>query len=122
LLGVLGVWQVLIVALVLGSAQSFYNIAEVAALPRVVRRRQISAAQAMNSTSEAVALLSSPGLGGMIVAAGATAVAGGVVAYGVNALTFAFSVLALLGVRTPLQASRPRGGSPKLLQSIAEGL
>jgi MFS family permease len=122
LLGLLTSWQVLIVALALGSAQSFYNIAQLAALPRVVRHRQISMAQALNSTSEAVALLTSPGIGGMIVAAGSTAVAGGVMAYGVNAMTFAVSVFALLGVRTPFQAARPRGGDRRLLGAIMEGL
>jgi MFS family permease len=122
LLGWLTSWQVLLVALALGSAQSFYNVAEIAALPRVVRRRQIALAQSFNSTSEAVALLTSPGLGGMIVAAGSTVVAGAVLAYSVNALTFLVSVLALLGVRTPFQASRSKEDRPRLLKMIAEGL
>ena len=122
LLGWLTAWQVLVVALALGSAQSFYQVAEIAALPRVVRRRQIAMAQALNSTSEAVALLTSPGIGGMIIAAGSTVVAGAVMAYGVNAVTFLASVLALLGVRTPFQASRAKKDQIGLLQSIAEGL
>ena len=43
-------------------------------------------------------------------------------AYGVNALTFVVSVLALTGVRTPFQAPRPKDGETRLLQAIAEGL
>lgn len=122
LVGWLTSWQVIAVALALGSAQSFYNIAQLAALPRVVRRRQISMARALNSTSEAVALLASPGIGSMIVAAGSTAVAGGVMAYGVNALTFLVPVLALVGIRTPFQAPRAKGAETRLLRAILEGL
>lgn len=122
LLGVLDGWLLLAVALVLGSAQSFYNICQVAALPRVVTRRQIPAAQALNSTSEAVAQLASPGLGGMIVAAGPTVVLGGVLAYCVNALTFLVSVLALAGIKTPFQARRSPDAQRGIMRSIVEGL
>ena len=122
LLGGLTAWHLVGVALVLGSAQAFFNVAQVAALPRVVERRQIPAAHALNTTSEGVALLASPGLGGMIVAAGPTPVAGGVVAYGINGLTFLISVLALAGIVTPFQAKRARGSHPPLLRSVMEGL
>ena len=121
-LDLLSGWLLLAVAMVLGSAQSFYNICQVAALPRVVNRRQIPAAQALNSTSEAVAQLASPGLGGMIVAFGPTAIIGGVLAYCVNGLTFMVSVLALLGIRTPFQASRPRAGQLGIMRAITDGL
>jgi predicted MFS family arabinose efflux permease len=120
LLGELTAWHLL--ALALGSAQSFFNIAQLAALPRVVARRQIAAAHALNTTSEGVAQLSSPGLGGLIVAAGPTVVAGGVIAYGVNGLTFLVSILALAGISTPFQAARPGGAGGSLTRSILEGL
>jgi MFS family permease len=122
LLGVLNSWILLAVALALGSAQSFYNICQIAALPRVVTRRQIPAAQALNSTSEGVATLASPGLGGMIVALGPTAVIGGVLAYCVNGLTFLVSVVALLGIKTPFQARRSREAQRGIMRSIVEGL
>ncbi|MCC7371902.1 MAG: MFS transporter [Chloroflexi bacterium] len=122
MLGLLTGWWLLAVALALGSAQSFYNICQVAALPRVVQKRQIASAQALNSTSEAVAQLASPGLGGMIVQLAPTAVIGGVLAYCVNGGTFMVSVLALLGIRTPFQASRPRAGQAGIMQSIRDGL
>ena len=123
LLGGLSAWHLLGVALALGAGQSFFMIAQLAALPRVVARRQIAAAHALNSTSEGVAQLASPGLGGIIVAAGPTVVAGGVMAYGVNGLTFLVSVLALVGIRTPFQGARPGGGERAWLRSsIVEGL
>jgi len=115
-------WLLLAVALVLGSAQSFYNICQVAALPRVVTRRQIPAAQALNSTSEGVATLTSPGLGGMIVALGPTIVAGAVLAYCVNGLTFLVSAVALLGIRTPFQARRSAEAQRGIMRSIVDGL
>jgi hypothetical protein len=61
------------------------------------------AAEALNSTSEGVTTLTSPGLGGMIVALGPTVLIGCVVAYGINAVTFFVSVLALVGIQTPFQ-------------------
>ncbi|MCC6174031.1 MAG: MFS transporter [Chloroflexi bacterium] len=118
----LSVWHVLVVGLVLGSAQSFFTISQVAALPRLVKRRQIASAHAMNTTSEGVALLASPGLGGMIVGAGATVVAGGVLAYGVDALSYTVSVLALVGIKTAFQARRTPGAGPPLTRQIVEGV
>ncbi|MFN8525315.1 MAG: MFS transporter [Chloroflexota bacterium] len=121
-LGLLNAWHLLAVALALGSGQSFYNVAQVAALPRVVARRQIAAAQSLNTTSEGVSQLASPGLGGLIVGAASTAVVGGVIAYGVNGLTFLVSIFALSGIRTPFQATRTKGEQTALLRSIGEGL
>jgi len=121
-LGVLNGWLLLVVALVLGSAQSFYNICQVAALPRVVTRRQIPAAQALNSTSEGVATLASPGLGGMIVALGPTVIIGAVLAYAVNGMTFLVSVLALLGIQTPFQARRSAEAQRGIMTAIVDGL
>lgn len=120
--GLLEGWWLLVVALALGSAQSFYTICQISALPRVVAKRHIPAAQALNATSESVAQLVSPGLGGLIVAAGSTAVVGGVMAYGVNGLTFLVSVLALAGISTPFQGARSRAEQPSILRSIREGV
>jgi MFS family permease len=121
-LDMLNGWLLLAVAMALGSAQSFYNICQVAALPRVVKRRQISAAQALNSTSEGVATLASPGLGGFIVALGPTVVIGGVLAYCANGLTFLVSVLALWGITTPFQARRSREAQRGIMRAIMDGL
>lgn len=122
LLGLLEGWWLLAVALALGCAQSFYSICQIAALPRVVTKRQIPAAQALNATSESISQLVSPGIAGLIVAAGSTAVVGGVLAYGVNSLTFLVSVVALAGISTPFQGSRPRSEQPGMLVAIKEGL
>ena len=122
LLGWLNGWLLFAVALALGSAQSFYNICQVAAVPRVVARRQIASAQALNATSEGIATLASPGLGGAIVGLGPTAVIGGVLAYCVDSLTYLVSVMALLGIKTPFQGRRSRQAQPGIMRSIADGL
>jgi MFS family permease len=121
-LGTLNAWHLLAVATALGIGQSFQNVAQTASLPRVVQRRQIPLAHSLNTTSEGVAQLTSPGLGGMIVAAGSTVVAGGVMAYSVNALTFLVSVLALASIATPLQGRRGDGPRMNIWGSIGEGL
>jgi MFS family permease len=121
-LGLLNGWLLFGVALALGSAQSFYNICQVAAVPRVVTRRQISSAQALNATSEGIATLASPGLGGAIVGLGSTTIIGGVLAYCVDSLTYLVSVLALLGIKTPFQARRSPDAQRGIMRSIADGL
>jgi hypothetical protein len=69
-----------------------------------------------------VATLASPGLGGLIVALGPTVVIGCVIAYCVNALTFFVSVVALIGIKTPFQGSRPREAQRGIMRSIVDGL
>ena len=69
-----------------------------------------------------MATLASPGLGGMIVALGPTAIIGGVLAYGVNGLTFLVSVVALLGIKTPFQARRSAKAQRGIMRSIVDGL
>lgn len=120
-LGTLTMTQVVIVALVQGVAVTFANLAQVAALPRLVRRDQIAAAQALNTSSLGVASLIGPGLGGIVVALGATIADGAVVAFGVDALTYCVSLTMLVSIRKPFQNAR-LAGSRSLRAEIVEGL
>jgi MFS family permease len=119
--GALTMTQLLVVALVQGVAVSFSNIAQVAALPRLVLREQISAAQALNTSSLGVAALVGPGLGGVIVALGRSTAEGAAVAFLVDALTYVVDLVLLATIRRPFQIARP-GGRRRLRDEIVEGL
>jgi MFS family permease len=120
-LGSLTMGQLIAVGLVQGVAVSFSNIAQVAALPRLVRREQISAAQALNTSSLGVAALVGPGLGGVIVALGRSTVEGAVVAFLVDATTYLVDLVLLATIRRPFQIARAPGRR-RLRDEILEGL
>lgn len=121
MLGLLGFWQLLVVGLVQGIAVSFSNIAQTAALPRLVRREQIAAAQSLNTASNGIAALMGPGIGGLIVGLGGTTEEGAIIAYLVDATTYLLSMTMLASVRRPFQSARP-SGSRHMRDEIVEGL
>jgi MFS family permease len=120
-LGALTLYQLVGVALVQGVAVTFSNIAQVAALPRLVRRDQIAAAQALNTSSLGVAALIGPGLGGVIVGLGATTADGATRAYLLDAVTALISVTMLWTIRRPFQGER-LPSERRLGGEIVEGL
>ena len=63
LFGVLTIWQIYAAALIEGSLFVFFNIAEVAALPRVVEKQQLPAAAAQNEAGFGVAAIAGPSIG-----------------------------------------------------------
>ena len=121
LLGVLSLPQLVVVALVQGVAHSFANIAQTASLPRLVRKDQIASAQALNVSSNGIASLVGPGLGGLVIALGRTTVEGAAVAFAVDATSYVVSMLMLSTIRRPFQDSRPPGAR-SLTAEIVEGL
>jgi MFS family permease len=121
LLGVLSLPQLVAVALIQGAAVSFANIAQTASLPRLVRKEQIASAQALNVSSNGIASLVGPGIGGLVIAFGRTTVEGAVMAFAVDATTYVVSMTMLATIRRPFQESRA-AGSRSLTGDIAEGL
>src|SRR5205085_10467462 len=59
---VLTIWQIYIAAFIEGSLFVFFNIAEVAALPRVVPKTQLPEATAQNQAAFAVAGITGPSI------------------------------------------------------------
>ena len=105
--GALTIPQLYVVSFVQGASSAFANLAQVSALPRVVTRGQITAAQAFNQASNGVATVVGPALGAAIVAIGATTTAGAALGYAFDTTTYVLSITALLTVTTALQVSRP---------------
>jgi len=113
--GHLTVVQLYVNALVEGSLFVFFNIAEVACLPRVVAREQLPAATAQNMATQGVTSLLGPPPGGVLysVACGFPFLA--------DAVSYAVSFCSLGLIRATFQEERvvtPR----KLHVEISEGL
>jgi len=118
----LTVGQVYAVSLIEGSLFVFFNIAEVAALPRVVPAAQLPEAAAQNEAGFGAANIVGPSFGAFLYQA-----FGRGVPFLVDALTYAVSVLSLLRIRAPFTSAAARRGErvPErrdLRSEVAEGL
>ena len=111
--------HVYVVCFVEGALFCFFNIAEVAALPRVVPRAQLPEATAFNEAGYGVASIVGPPLGTVLYQA-----FGRAVPFVLDALTFVASLSALVLIRTPFQADAARVAGTKrdLGAEILEGL
>lgn len=108
--------QLVVVALLVGVGTVFFDISYQSYLPSLVGREHLVEGNAKLQTSQSVALVTGPGIGGGLVqVAGA---ANAVLATGAGYLA---SGLFLLRIRTPEPAPEPHDGSP-LRAQIAEGL
>src|SRR5262245_48151212 len=121
-LGRLGTAHLYVVALIQGSALAFFSIAQLAALPRVVPVRQLARAHSLNTASEGIATLVSPGIGGMLIGLASTTAVGAALAYLVDSITYLASALTLGTIRTPFQIERKGPPPPPLGHQIREGL
>jgi predicted MFS family arabinose efflux permease len=108
--------QVYIVCFVEGSLFVFFNIAEVAALPRVVPRAQLPEATAYNEAGFGIAGIIGPPLGTVLYQA-----LGRAVPFVGNALSYVVSLISLAAMRTSFRAqSAP--GKRDLAAEILEGV
>jgi predicted MFS family arabinose efflux permease len=114
--------QVYAVSLLEGSLYVFFNIAEVAALPRVVPAAQLPEAAAQNEAGFGAANIVGPSFGAFLYQA-----FGRGVPFLVDAITYAVSVLSLLRIRTSFASAATRRGERAsahrdLRAEVAEGL
>jgi predicted MFS family arabinose efflux permease len=115
--GVLTVWQLYLNAFIEGSLFVFFNIAEVAALTRVVGKAQLPAATAQNEATWGLAGLLGPPLGGFLYQ-----VAGRGVPFLFDAVSYTVSVVSLFFIRTEFQAERGPAARRHLRAEIQEGV
>ncbi|HZZ92008.1 MAG TPA: MFS transporter [Usitatibacter sp.] len=99
--GALTLWQIYIVSLVEGSLFVFFNIAEVAALPRVVARPQLPKATAQNEAGFFSANIAGPPIGTVLFQA-----FGHGVPFVANAVTYLVSLISLSRIAKPFHAER----------------
>ena len=115
-LGTLTLWQIYAVAFVEGSLYVFFNLAEVAALPRVVAVTDLPRAAAQNEAAFGVAQITGPALGTLLFQT-----LGRAAPFVADALSYLVSAVSLARIKTDFRQAAPaRAG--RLLDDIAEGL
>jgi predicted MFS family arabinose efflux permease len=112
----LTLWQIYAVTFVEGSLFVFFNIAEVAALPRVVTQAQLPQAAAQNEAGFGVANIVGPTFGTVLYQA-----FGRAMPFIADAATYVISVISLLRIETPFHTERA-AAARNLREEVAEGL
>jgi MFS family permease len=121
-LGVLTTAHLYAVAFIHGTALVFFSIAQLAALPRVVPTRQLARAHSLNTATEGVASLVSPGIAGTVIGLASTVAAGASLAYLLDSVTYLVSVISLATIRAPFQTNREAAPLRQIHLQIAEGI
>ena len=116
-LDVLTVAQIYVTVLVEGTLFVFFNIAEVAALPRVVPAAQLPEATAQNEAGYGVANIVGPTLGTLLYQSLSRAAP-----FVLDVVTYCVSVATLAKIRTPLQTHQASNPDRHLVREILEGL
>ncbi len=115
ILGRLTIGQLYVVSLVEGTLFIFFSLAETACMPEVVPQEQLTEAAAQGTIINSIASMIGPALGGIIYGLGRA------VPFATDAISYMFSVVSLLFVRTPLR--QQRAATPvNLLQEMKEGI
>jgi fucose permease len=112
--GVASFAQIFVVALVEGALYTLFNIAETGALRAVVAAPQLPRAAASEQSRIAAVQLSAPPVGGALFGVARVA------PFLFDTVSYVFSVVSLLAIRTPFQEERPRS-LQRTREEIAEG-
>ncbi|MDE3091266.1 MAG: MFS transporter [Chloroflexota bacterium] len=115
-LGVLTIWQLYLAALIEGSLFVFFNLAEVAALPRVVVKEQLPEASAQNEAAFGAAGILAPSIGTTLYQAISHAAP-----FIADAISYGVSVVSLFFIQTRFQTERTQTRH-NLRAEIFEGL
>lgn len=114
-LGHLTLLQLYLTAATEGTLFVFFNIAEVACLPRVVPGPQIPSASAQNEGGQILTVLAGPPIGGLLYAVARS------IPFAVDAISYGASVLSLSLIKTRFQGERT-AERRSLRVEIVEGL
>jgi MFS family permease len=117
LLGLLTVTQLVAVELAVGTCRVLFRPAYQSHLPDVVAREQLTPASGHLRAAESVAMLSGPGLGGLLVQALTAPLA-----VLVDAVSFLVSALCIRSLRTPERGDAETRPRRPLRRELAEGL
>jgi len=115
--GLIALWQVYVLAAMLGLTNAIDNPTRQAFVVEMVGRDDIANAVALNSSMFNGARLVGPALGGVIIA-----VVGVGTAFFVNGVSFIAVIIGLLLMKPGLLYPATRGGEGRLLEQLVEGL
>ena len=115
-LDLLTIWQIYAAAFIEGSLFVFFNIAEVAALPRVVPTAQLPQAAAQNEAAFGAAHIVGPSFGTLLYQT-----LGRAAPFVGDAVSYLVSVFSLALIRTDFRAAKPPAAA-NLRAEILEGL
>jgi predicted MFS family arabinose efflux permease len=115
-LDALTIWQIYMVAFVEGSLFVFFNIAEVAALPRVVPAAQLPQAAAQNEAAFGAVHIVGPSIGTFLYQT-----LGKSAPFIADAISYVMSVISLLLIKTEFRLAKAAPSAP-LRAEIVEGL
>ncbi len=115
-LDALTIWQIYLVAFVEGSLFVFFNIAEVAALPRVVPVAQLPQAAAQNEAAFGAVHIVGPSIGTFLYQT-----LGKSAPFIADAISYVMSVISLLLIKTEFRLAKAAPRAP-LRAEIVEGL
>ena len=116
-LDVLSVWQLYAAAFIEGTFFVFFNIAEVAALPRVVPALQLPQAAAQNEAAFSAAHIVGPSLGTLLFQT-----LGRAAPFIADAISFLVSSVALWLIKTEFRLAKKAAPAGNLRAEIHEGL
>src|ERR1051326_2298529 len=108
--------QIYLVSLIEGILFVFFGLADSAALPRVVAKRQLPAATAQDEVTDGIVTLIGPSLGGALFGLAST------LPFLADAVSYAASMVSLCWIRLPFQEERPPKPRSSLRADICEGL
>jgi MFS family permease len=106
-------WEFVLLATVVGAAQSFFAPASTGLVPQTVSRAQLQNANALLALTRSGTWIAGPALSGVIVAS-----AGAGWVFAIDAATFGASAVLLAGVRVSSAVAAERGA---FLADLAEG-
>ncbi|HLB49090.1 MAG TPA: MFS transporter [Anaerolineales bacterium] len=115
-LNALTIWQLYITQFLEGTLFVFFNIAEAAALPRVVAKSQLPEASAQNEAAFGVAGILGPSIGAFLYQSISRAIP-----FIMDSVSYAASVISLTLIRARLQAERT-ATNRNLRAEIVEGV
>jgi MFS family permease len=110
------VWQIYVLSFLFGVADAFAAPAAQTLLPSLVAPVQLPAANALSQGAQQIAMLAMPAPAGIIIAAFGVASA-----FSIDAISFLFSIAALLMLRDPPRIE-PAVPHSNMAHSILEGL
>jgi MFS family permease len=116
LLGVLELWQLLLITFGVGACTVFFEVGFQSYLPRLVERDDLVEANSRLTAANSVAEVSGPGLAGVLVGT-----IGARFTIALDAASFLFSALSVAQIRSREPAAAPPPPRSALRREIAEG-